>query len=36
VLIVVMIYQPRGLQEPLTRIYQRAMNRLFGSREAAA
>jgi branched-chain amino acid transport system permease protein len=35
VLIVVMIYQPRGLQEPLTRIYQRGMNRLFGSREAA-
>lgn len=36
VLIVVMIYQPRGLQEPLTRHYKRALNRLFGSREAAS
>jgi len=35
VLILVMIYQPRGLQEPLSRIYQAAMNRLFGVREAA-
>jgi branched-chain amino acid transport system permease protein len=36
VLILVMLYQPRGLQEPLTRIYNRAMDRMSGSREAAA
>jgi branched-chain amino acid transport system permease protein len=36
VLILVMIYQPRGLQEPLTRLYQRLLNRVSGSREAAA
>jgi branched-chain amino acid transport system permease protein len=35
VLILVMFYQPRGLQEPLTRIYNRAMRRLFGGREPA-
>jgi branched-chain amino acid transport system permease protein len=28
VLILVMIYQPRGLQEPLTRIYDRVVNRM--------
>jgi len=28
VLILVMIYQPRGLQEPLTRIYDRVINRM--------
>ena len=36
VLILVMLYQPRGLQEPLTRIYNRAMGRMCGGREAAA
>jgi branched-chain amino acid transport system permease protein len=36
VLILVMLYQPRGLQEPLTRIYNRAMDRICGGREAAA
>ncbi|MGE5839914.1 MAG: branched-chain amino acid ABC transporter permease [Deltaproteobacteria bacterium] len=36
VLILVMLYQPRGLQEPLTRIYQISMHRLFGAREASA
>jgi len=36
VLILVMLYQPRGLQEPLTRMYNRAMDRLIGKREAAA
>ncbi|MCF8052916.1 MAG: branched-chain amino acid ABC transporter permease [Desulfobacterales bacterium] len=30
VLIVVMIYQPRGLQEPLTRAYNRLIHRFFG------
>jgi branched-chain amino acid transport system permease protein len=30
VLILVMLYQPRGLQEPLTRIFDRAMKRLTG------
>lgn len=35
VLVLVMLYQPRGLQEPLTRFYQQAMRRLFGGREAA-
>jgi branched-chain amino acid transport system permease protein len=33
VLILVMFYQPRGLQEPLTRIYNRAMRHFFGGRE---
>jgi branched-chain amino acid transport system permease protein len=36
VLILVMIYQPRGLQEPLTRIYQVGMRRLFGARGDSA
>ena len=36
VLILVMLYQPRGLQEPLTRIYNHAMDRICGGREAAA
>jgi len=36
VLILVMLYQPRGLQEPLTRIYNRVMDRICGGREAAA
>jgi branched-chain amino acid transport system permease protein len=36
VLILVMLYQPRGLQEPLTRIYQTSMHRLFGARGASA
>ena len=31
-----MLYQPRGLQEPLTRMYNRTMDRLVGKREAAA
>jgi branched-chain amino acid transport system permease protein len=35
VLILVMFYQPRGLQEPLTRMYNRAIARLTGVREAA-
>jgi branched-chain amino acid transport system permease protein len=35
VLILVMFYQPRGLQEPLTRIYNRTMKHLFGGRETA-
>jgi branched-chain amino acid transport system permease protein len=35
VLILVMLYQPRGLQEPLTRIYNRVMDRMCGGREAA-
>jgi branched-chain amino acid transport system permease protein len=35
VLILVMFYQPRGLQEPLTRIYNRAIRRIFGGREPA-
>jgi len=30
VLILVMIYQPRGLQEPLTRVYNRLLDRLVG------
>ncbi|MCU0561844.1 MAG: branched-chain amino acid ABC transporter permease [Desulfobacterales bacterium] len=34
VLILVMLYQPRGLQEPLTRLYRRAMGRLIGDRGA--
>jgi len=36
VLILVMLYQPRGLQEPLTRMYLRVLNRLKTSGEAAA
>lgn len=36
VLILVMLYQPRGLQEPLSRLYQRGMERLFGDRGASA
>jgi branched-chain amino acid transport system permease protein len=36
VLILVMLYQPRGLQEPLTRLYNGAFARLAGKREAAA
>ncbi len=36
VLILVMLYQPRGLQEPLTRIYNRVMDRMCGGREEAA
>ena len=32
VLILVMFYQPRGLQEPLTRIYNRVVDRLAGVR----
>jgi branched-chain amino acid transport system permease protein len=35
VLILVMLFQPRGLQEPLTRIYRRVMERFAGGREAA-
>ena len=37
VLILVMNFQPRGLQEPLTRLYQKVVNRLFhgGALEAA-
>jgi branched-chain amino acid transport system permease protein len=31
VLILVMIFQPRGLQEPLTRIYQKTLQRLSAS-----
>ncbi|SDP67457.1 branched-chain amino acid ABC transporter permease [Desulforhopalus singaporensis] len=30
VLILVMIYQPRGIQEPLTRVYKRVVDRLAG------
>jgi branched-chain amino acid transport system permease protein len=36
VLVLVMIYQPRGLQEPLTRLYHRVTDRLFGGRETAS
>jgi len=36
VLILVMLFQPRGLQEPLTRAYRRVMNGRFGGKEAAA
>jgi branched-chain amino acid transport system permease protein len=32
VLILVMLFQPRGLQEPLTRIYNRLQARLFASK----
>jgi branched-chain amino acid transport system permease protein len=36
VLILVMLFQPRGLQEPLTRVYRRVMSGRFGSKETAA
>jgi len=36
VLILVMLYQPRGLQEPLTRMYLRVLDRLKARGEAAA
>jgi branched-chain amino acid transport system permease protein len=36
VLILVMLYQPRGLQEPLTRMYLRVLDRLKTRGEAAA
>jgi len=36
VLILVMLYQPRGLQEPLTGLYKSLMKRLSGAREATA
>jgi branched-chain amino acid transport system permease protein len=32
VLILVMLFQPRGLQEPLTRIYNRLQARLLASK----
>jgi len=35
VLVLVMIYQPRGLQEPLTRAYRSVTKKLFGHTEAA-
>jgi branched-chain amino acid transport system permease protein len=35
VLILVMLYQPRGLQEPLTRAYRSITKKLFGHMEAA-
>jgi len=35
VLILVMLYQPRGLQEPLTRAYRSITQKLFGRTEAA-
>ncbi|MFB3887687.1 MAG: branched-chain amino acid ABC transporter permease [Thermodesulfobacteriota bacterium] len=35
VLILVMLYQPRGLQEPLTAAYQSIMKKLLGHTEAA-
>jgi branched-chain amino acid transport system permease protein len=35
VLILVMFYQPRGLQEPLTRMFNRAIDRLSGAKGAA-
>lgn len=35
VLILVMLYQPRGLQEPLTRAYHSITKKLFGHTEAA-
>jgi branched-chain amino acid transport system permease protein len=34
VLILVMIYQPRGLQEPLMRVWERFLDRRFGPRAA--
>jgi branched-chain amino acid transport system permease protein len=36
VLILVMFFQPRGLQEPLTRFYRKGMKRLMRDREGAA
>ncbi len=36
VLILVMIFQPRGLQEPLTGLYRRAIDRLTGNRAREA
>ncbi|MDH3343781.1 MAG: branched-chain amino acid ABC transporter permease [Desulfobacteraceae bacterium] len=33
VLILVMIFQPRGLQEPLTRAYNRLLDKIFGGTE---
>ncbi len=36
VLILVMLYQPRGLQEPLTRAYHGLLNRLTGEKPEAA
>jgi branched-chain amino acid transport system permease protein len=35
VLILVMFYQPRGLQEPLTRMFNRLVDRLPGAKGAA-
>ena len=35
VLILVMLYQPRGLQEPLTRVYRSITEKCFGRAEAA-
>ena len=35
ILILVMTFQPRGLQEPLTRLYERLLDRLSGERRAA-
>jgi branched-chain amino acid transport system permease protein len=36
VLILVMIYQPRGIQEPLSRLYAKAIDRLFAVRTQEA
>lgn len=36
VLILVMLYQPRGLQEPLTRVYNRLLDRFTGARAEQA
>ena len=36
VLILVMIFQPRGLQEPLSRLYHRVVDRLFAARAREA
>jgi branched-chain amino acid transport system permease protein len=36
VLILVMIYQPRGLQEPLSRLYSKVISRLFPARAQEA
>jgi len=36
VLILVMLFQPRGLQEPLTRVYRRVMSGRFSGKEAPA
>ena len=35
ILILVMTFQPRGLQEPLTRLYERLLDRLSGERRVA-